>query len=181
MASPTLPFSPVSIVFRPLRVPDDLGQVLRLNQSAVPAVGEIDRQRLEHLIGQSFISLVIEDEGSLVGFCIVLGPGADYGSVNYRWFETRYGALGEPFVYLDRVVIADSHRRRGLGSRLYEAVIAHATEHSDAIWFCLEVNLEPRNDESLAFHARMGFEEVGQQMTDYGILVSLQSMPIHRT
>jgi predicted GNAT superfamily acetyltransferase len=44
--------------------------------------------------------------------------------------------------------------------------------------FALEVNLEPRNDQSLAFHAALGFVEVGQQMTDYGTRVSLMTKPL---
>jgi predicted GNAT superfamily acetyltransferase len=35
------------------------------------------------------------------------------------------------------------------------------------------VNLRPRNDGSLRFHARLGFKEVGQQETSYGVLVSM--------
>ena len=59
----------------------------------------------------------------------------------------------------------------GLGRELYDEV----KRHVDAEWFTLEVNLRPRNDGSLAFHERLGFDEVGQQETDYGMLVSLQA------
>ena len=44
--------------------------------------------------------------------------------------------------------------------------------------FTLEVNLRPRNDQSLAFHAQLGFVEVGQQETDYDALVSLMAKPL---
>jgi predicted GNAT superfamily acetyltransferase len=38
----------------------------------------------------------------------------------------------------------------------------------------LEVNVDPPNAGSLRFHERLGFVEVGQQDTPYGIRVSMQ-------
>jgi hypothetical protein len=155
-------------------VPTDLDRVLALNESGVPGVGAINAPRLAHLVDQSSIALVATiDEPPhemVAGFCLVLGPGADYGSVNYRWFCDRY----VDFVYLDRVAIAPEFQGRGLGRALYEDVERRA----DAAWFLLEVNLRPRNDASLAFHDRLGFVEVGQQETDYGTLVSLMAKPL---
>ena len=48
--------------------------------------------------------------------------------------------------------------------------------------FC-EVNVRPRNDVSLDFHASLGFREVGQQDTDGGKRVSLLALdvPVART
>ncbi len=103
----------------------------------------------------------------MAAFCQVLPPRAGYQSMNYQWFSERY----DDFIYLDRVAVAADHRGRGIGSRLYEEV----ERRTRAIWFTLEVNLRPRNDGSLRFHARKGFVEVGQQETDYGALVSLMA------
>jgi predicted GNAT superfamily acetyltransferase len=97
----------------------------------------------------------------------VLPPGASYGSMNYAWFSARY----EDFVYLDRVAVAATHRGAGLGSALY----AEVERRTRAPHFTLEVNLRPRNDGSLRFHARHGFVEVGQLETDYGARVSLMA------
>jgi predicted GNAT superfamily acetyltransferase len=102
----------------------------------------------------------------------VLGPGADYGSVNYRWFSERY----ESFAYLDRVAIDAAHQSRGLGAALYGEVERRLA--GSVPWFVLEVNLRPRNDGSLRFHSRQGFVEVGQQDTNYGTLVSLLAKPL---
>lgn len=169
----------------------DLDRVLELNQGALPAVGSLDLAALRVLVDRSTMALAVtrvsfdgsNDDSTgptgsidataasapseLAGFCLVLPPGSEYASVNYRWFADRY----TDFAYLDRVVIAPEHRGSGLGRELYEYVEAT----TDAEWFCLEVNLRPRNDASLAFHERMGFAEVGQQETDYGALVSMQA------
>ena len=55
-----------------------------------------------------------------------------------------------------------------------------AERRPNATDFTLEVNLRPRNDQSLTFHAGLGFVEVGQQETDYGTLVSLMAKPLAR-
>ena len=47
-----------------------------------------------------------------------------------------------------------------------------------ATQFTLEVNLRPRNDQSLVLHHGLGFEEVGRHETDYGNLVSLMAKPL---
>ena len=157
-----------------LLTPNDLDRVLAINQSGVPGVGTIESAELAHLVDESSIALVATVDfldDVIAGFCLVLGPGADYGSVNYRWFSEHY----DDFVYLDRVAIAPEFQRLGLGRAMYEEV---ARRGAAAEWFTLEVNLRPRNDGSLAFHDRLGFVEVGQQETDYGCLVSLMAKPI---
>ena len=151
--------------------PTDIEAATAINNANTPAVGEADAEHLAHLLGQSVIALAAVTPGDeLAGFCIVLGPGADYGSVNYRWFTERY----DDFVYLDRVAVAETARNAGVGTALYAEVERRAA----APWFLLEVNLRPRNDGSLRFHHRLGFREVGQQETDYGILVSLLAKPL---
>ena len=48
----------------------------------------------------------------------------------------------------------------------------------DVDHLALEVNADPPNEGSLRFHARLGFVEVGQQDTPYGIRVSMQMRPV---
>ena len=144
----------------------DVGAATDINNANTPAVSAIDAAAMHHLIDQSVVALGAESaDGRLAGFCIVLGPGADYGSVNYRWFSERY----DDFAYLDRVAVDERARSSGIGAALY----AEVERRVAAPWFLLEVNLRPRNDGSLRFHQRLGFTEVGQLETDYGILVSL--------
>lgn len=145
----------------------DLDAVHRINDAGAPGVHPEPREKLEAITRACCVALVAEVEAQVVGFCQVLPPRADYGSVNYAWFSSRY----DDFVYLDRVAVAPGFRDRGVGARLYEEVERRVS----ATWFTLEVNLRPRNEGSLRFHARRGFAEVGQQETDYGALVSLMA------
>lgn len=144
----------------------DLAAVLELNQACVPEVGDLTEITLQALTSEADAVVVAHArDGRFAGFYVTFGPGAAYGSVNYRWFADRY----DSFVYLDRVAIGAGFRRQGLGSQMYRHVEAHAT----ARWFTLEVNVDPPNDASLAFHAALGFEEAGRQRTPYGTTVSL--------
>ncbi len=151
---------------RPI-VPADLPALHALNEAGAPGVHPEPVEKLAAIVRESTIALGAELDGELAGFCLVLGPAADYGSVNFAWFRERY----QSFAYLDRVAVSERHRNRGIGTLLYDEV----ERLTDATWFTLEVNLRPRNDGSLRFHARRGFVEVGQLETDYGALVSLMA------
>lgn len=139
---------------------DDLDPVLALNEANVPAVGPLGRSGLERLVHLAETAVVVETAGGLGGFAIALPPGVDYASPNYRWFSDHY----HDFVYLDRVAVAAPHQRRGMGRALYDAV----ESATDAGRICCEVNIRPRNEPSLLFHAERGFEPVGEQDTDGG-------------
>ena len=115
--------------------------------------------------GQSAIALVAEVSDQVVGFCMVLLPGADYGSPNYEFFCERL----DNFVYLDRVAVTENFQGIGIGAALYREV----EMKTDAEWFALEVNTKPRNEGSLRFHAREGFVQMEELETRPGKMVSL--------
>lgn len=155
--------------------PDDLTAVHAINQAEVPAVGAETAAALAHIAAESIVALVAEVDEAVAGFCLVLAGGADYSSMNYRWFSDRY----DEFVYLDRVAIPPPFQRRGIGQALYSEVERLAADRAPgATDFTLEVNLRPRNGRSLAFHADLGFVEVGRRETDYGALVSMMAKPL---
>ena len=143
----------------------DIEVVWAINQENVPAVGEETREDLAKIHEQSTIALVAEVSDQVVGFCMVLLPGADYGSPNYEFFCERL----DNFVYLDRVAVTENFQGIGIGAALYREV----EMKTDAEWFALEVNTKPRNEGSLRFHAREGFEQMEELETRPGKMVSL--------
>jgi predicted GNAT superfamily acetyltransferase len=179
------------VVIRAYR-PDDLPTVHAINQAEVPAVGDETIEALAHIAEQSCLALTVEvteDEGDdpedgggvagagpvIAGFTFVLPPRVDYDSLNYAWFGERY----EEFIYLDRVAIAPKFQRRGIGRMIYEEVQRRgAEEWPTARVLALEVNLEPRNEASLQFHAALGFIEVGQREGDDNKVVSMLIKPL---
>ena len=156
--------------------PADLDRILEINQANVPDVGSVDAERLSYLVAESPIALAVVADGDIVGFCLVMPPDCAYDSVNYRWFTERY----DDFMYLDRVAFAVDAQGRGLGTLLYAEVDRLMVDRGGASRLALEVNVDPPNEPSLAFHARRGFAEVGQQDTPYGIRVSMQMRPVGR-
>jgi predicted GNAT superfamily acetyltransferase len=56
-------------------------------------------------------------------------------------------------------VLADSHRRLGLGRRVYDELEQVAAAYGRMV---LEVNIEPANEPSLAFHRARGYVDVAE-------------------
>lgn len=139
----------------------DADRVAQLNNAAIPAVPFTDPEGIVELLGLSDHAFGVEaDNAELVGFVIAMDPGGSYASENYRYFESR----GVDHLYVDRIVVDTSHRGAGVGRRLYDHVFALAAQSARRDVTC-EVNVEPPNPESLAFHARLGFVEVARQAT----------------
>ena len=162
-----------SIAVRDLE-PSDLARILEINQANTPEVGSVDEERMAFIVGESPIALVAAVDDVLAGFCLVLGAESTYDSVNYRWFTSRY----RDFMYLDRVAVDARFRGRGIGTLLYGEVDRRMSELAGADHLALEINVDPPNEGSLRFHAGLGFAEVGQQDTPYGIRVSMQMRPV---
>ena len=95
---------------------DDLPEVPALNQKALPHVSSLSLKDMQRFLEQAAYFKIIY---GFKGFLIALKPGLDYASDNYRWFSNNF----DEFLCIDRIVIAEDARRRGLGSQLYKDVI----------------------------------------------------------
>ena len=160
------------VILRPY-APADLDALVAINDGAYPAVPVTPAGELAELIELSRLALVVDD-GAVAGFVIALAPGVDYASENYVWFSAR----SDDFLYVDRIVLAPRLQGQGIGPRLYAAV-EDAARADGATEITCEVNVRPPNPGSLAFHARLGFVEVGRQQTKGGANeVSLLARPV---
>jgi predicted GNAT superfamily acetyltransferase len=174
--APRLGLRTVSVALRTL-VPADLPAVRALNNGAVPAVPPMTEEEMAALVATSSMPLVavdVEEPEEPLGFVLAMDPDVDYDGENFRWFVER----GGDFVYVDRIVIGEAARGTGIGRLLYQAVFARAARDGrtevDA-----EVNVRPANPQSLAFHARLGFVQVGERETKGGAYrVALVSAPV---
>ena len=148
---------------RPITTADH-AEVLALNERNVAVLAPMDEARLVHLVALADRACVIDVEGSFAGFVITFAAGSAYDGENFGWFSERY----EDFGYLDRVVIHEDFRRLGLGSLAYDELESSCGRPL----FALEVNIDPPNAASLAFHHGRGYTEVGRRLSG-GHLVSM--------
>ncbi|MBX3500155.1 MAG: GNAT family N-acetyltransferase [Alphaproteobacteria bacterium] len=140
----------------PIRIPSaaDEAALLALNNAHAAELSELDARELSRLLAIALAARVI---GDAEAFLLTFDQAADYHSPNFLWFRRRY----ERFAYVDRIVVAPTARRGGHARRLYEEffAIARVAGHQRV---CCEVNSDPPNPVSDAFHARLGFTVCGE-------------------
>jgi predicted GNAT superfamily acetyltransferase len=134
----------------------DSSSIWEINEQGLPGTGKVSEQEILDLLNYSSLSIGLFDSNSLLGFVICLPPKTAYGSLNYLWFNERY----DDFLYVDRIAVSTANRNQKIGSKLYQAVIDTASKIGVPI--AAEVNLRPPNPDSVRFHQRHGFIEIGQ-------------------
>lgn len=151
----------------------DLPPTLALNNAAVPAMNTLDRRELDALCAMGELHVARVD-GRVAGALLSMAAGQPYDSLNYRWFVERFAA----FLYVDRVVVDPSARGLGLGRALYEDLFARAAARA-VPRVCAEVNVDPPNPGSMAFHETMGFRALAERLNPReGKTVAMLERPI---
>jgi uncharacterized protein len=145
-----------------------VGEALGLNNAHAKETSALDEAGLDALMSMAFYARGID--GGATALLIALEEGASYENPNFDWFRGRFRDRGGRFVYVDRVIVSDAARGQGIARLLYEDLFAAARMAGHERVVC-EVNLEPPNPASDAFHAAMGFEEVGRASMDGGAKV----------
>jgi predicted GNAT superfamily acetyltransferase len=152
---------PPDETFAPLPIrPEDEPAVLALNNQHAEELSWLDPERLSELVGAAFYA---RRNGALEDFILAFDQDAAYDSPNFQWFRARYPR----FVYVDRIAVAASARGRGHARLLYEDLFARAAAAGHSLVTC-EVNAEPPNPASDAFHAALGFVAVGSAALEGG-------------
>ena len=140
--------------------PQDEAAILALNNEHAAELSWLEPERLSFLLSEAFY---IRRIGALEAFIMTFDQEANYDSPNFLWFCERY----ERFIYVDRVVVAAHARGRGHARRLYQDLFEHAERAGHTLVTC-EVNADPPNPASDAFHAALGFTEVGDAVIHGG-------------
>lgn len=126
---------------------------LALNNAHAKELSWLEPARLQHLVAHAFLARRI---GALDAFLLAFDQDAPYDSPNFLWFRERFPR----FVYVDRIVVATDARGRGLARVLYRDLFEQVAQAGHERVVC-EVNTRPPNPASDAFHAALGFAEVG--------------------
>jgi len=152
-----LKFTADSPIFEALRA---------LNNAHAQELSFADAARFKHVVDQAFLAA----HSGAAAFIIAFDQDADYDSPNFLWFRARF----ERFLYVDRVVTAVEARGQGHAGGLYKALFAAARDAGHDLVTC-EVNVEPPNPASDAFHAKMGFAVIGSAVLEHGKTVRYYS------
>jgi predicted GNAT superfamily acetyltransferase len=128
--------------------------LLALNNADAVALSALRGERLRQLVGMAFFAGRIGVDEALL---IAMDQDTAYDNQNFQWFRARYTR----FVYVDRVVVSAAARGRGHARRLYQDLFARAVLAGQRRIVC-EVNAQPPNPASDAFHASFGFALVGE-------------------
>ncbi len=138
--------------------------ILALNNEHARETSLLGLAELDRMIAAASMATVIPPHAA---FLLVFDESANYNSPNFLWFRERF----DSFLYIDRVVVGAAYRRLGLGRILYDDLFRRAGRLGRRRIAC-EVNLRPPNPVSDAFHAKLGFAEIGQSIAgDSGKLV----------
>ena len=140
---------------------EDEPAVLALNTIHAAQLSLLDAAGLKRLLDAAYVARRI---GDLEAFMIAFDQDADYTSPNFLWFRERYPR----FAYVDRIAVAESARGRGHARRLYEHLFEQARRDGHSIVTC-EVNSDPPNPASDAFHDALGFRIVGEAAIHGGV------------
>lgn len=148
-----------------------LDDALALNAAVAHWTSPLDAPALRALLAASAFAEAARSDGHAAAFLVGFDESSDYGSPNFLWLRDRLPR----FAYVDRVVTAPWAQGRGLARALYDRFAAWATAEGHDRLAC---EVDGTNPGSEAFHARLGFEEIGQGEPRPGKLVCYLARPL---
>lgn len=136
-------------------VDPQLDAALDLNNAHAVETSCLTRTELAEMAQGAFLAL--QAGAGRDALLLTFAQSAAYDSPNFQWFCARYPT----FVYVDRIIVAEHARGRGLARQLYEQLF-HAAAAAQFPVIACEINVMPPNPGSDAFHDALGFAEVGR-------------------
>ena len=128
-------------------------ELLRVNNANARETSLLTREKFDFMIASARVATFVEPSAA---FLLAFEQDDNYDGSHFLWFRKRF----DRFLYVDRIVVSDRHRRLGLGRLLYADLFGRAEQLGHARITC-EVNSRPPNPTSDKFHAALGFHEVG--------------------
>lgn len=138
----------------------DAAALLALNNAEAERVNALTAEGLASLLASAFAArITVDGHGAPLAFLIAFDHATPPQGPNHAWFTARESY----FAYVDRVVVAPAARGKGLARALYADLARIAQAEFTNLLAC-EVNLDPPNPESLAFHEKLGFTACGEAL-----------------
>ncbi|RSH77451.1 uncharacterized protein EHS24_003423 [Apiotrichum porosum] len=146
----------------------DHAPLLVLNNEYAMELSYQTPEQFTELLDSAWLTRTIGNNEALL---VAFDQDSKYDNPNFAWHAAR----APRFVYIDRVVSAV--QGRGDARRLYEDLRAQAKAAGHTKLVC-EINVDPPNPASTAFHARFGFTEVGRGVLANGKTVGYFEAPL---
>lgn len=146
---------------RPIEAEDGL-TLLALNNKHAEALSWQEPEQFDALLNSAWYARTI---GDCEGLLIALSSDASYDNENFRWLKVRFNQ----FIYVDRIVVEVSGK--GYAGALYRDLFEAARKAGHKRVVC-EINVNPPNPGSVAFHQHLGFREIGRQTLSNGKTVA---------
>ena len=143
-------------LIRPIE-PADLDAIVALNNAYPAELGLVDAASLRGFLAAAAAANAIGPASDPDAFLVAFDQGTPPQGPNHAWFLARR----ERFFYVDRICVHPRAQRRGLARELYLDAFRIAAERGLPS-VCCEVSIDPPNPTSDAFHASLGFVEVGR-------------------
>lgn len=134
----------------------DLNWLVELNNLCVPSVDPHTAETMTENIAFCNHILIADRYGVPLGAVMLMREGTEYKSRNYAWHNQN----NEQHLYVDRIIVSEDARGLGVGRKLYQYAIK-AAQMND-VPLTAEVNTEPNNPQSHAFHEALGFDVAGE-------------------
>ncbi len=151
----------------------DYPEILVLNEADVEMLSPMDDEKIRKMSEMLDLFQVIEIDGEVAAFQMVFREKLPYWSKRYAWLCDHV----DEFLYVDRIVVGEKYRKRGLGLKLYDEVIVHAKK-TGVPNIVAEIDIAPEyNTQSINFHNKVGFHEIGTEIFE-GITVSFQLLDV---
>lgn len=141
---------------RPI-VPGDLPALLALSNAHADEIGISEERKFHGIVASAAFALAVGPAGDPDAFLVAFDHQTPPQGPNHSWFLERQPR----FLYVDRVCVHPRARRQGLARALYQRTFELAASR-DLVLVCCEVNSDPPNPASDAFHAALGFVETGR-------------------
>src|SRR5882762_5024804 len=133
--------------------------LLALNNAHSIELSPLTLSELDQIIRASFFSASIDDSDALL---ISFDQSFPFEHENLNRLRAYFAKTSDQrFVYVDRVVVSSAARGKGYARALYTELFQRAKSAGHTRIVC-EVNFVPPNPVSDAFHACLGFHEIGR-------------------
>jgi uncharacterized protein len=130
----------------------EVNRLSQYNEKANGLVQQREKEEFQKLLRISKRFIVAKHNGKIVGYLILLDETALYKNEFFSFYQKKY----KNFVFVDQVATHPAHRRKGVARAMYGAFLPLEKKR-----ILLDILIKPRNPESIAFHASLGFKPTG--------------------